>query len=136
MIDFGDDTAGECFIVVHGGHRFPRCSATFDRLNNIRLMPVNPRRGPAVASVLSFAYYRIKVPCACAASLSPMQSPQTQLLSQDVDDEQWNVHGIPPPKTTRVGAKAEGPFQPGSLQVSRRLRDDSSVDIERGTNSD
>jgi hypothetical protein len=35
MIDFADDTAGECFIVVHG-----HC----------------------------FAYYRIKVPCACAAS--------------------------------------------------------------------
>jgi hypothetical protein len=52
MIDFGDDTAGECFIVVHGSHRFPRCSATFDRLNNIRLMPVNLRRGPALASVL------------------------------------------------------------------------------------
>ena len=69
-------------------------------------------------------------------NLSPMQSPQTQLLSQDVDDEQWNVHSIPPPKTARVGAKAEGPFQPGSLQVSRRLRDDSSVDIERGTDSD
>jgi hypothetical protein len=65
-----------------------------------------------------------------------MQSTQTQLLSQDVDDEQWNVHGIPPQKTARVGAKAEGPFQPGSLQVSRRLRDDSSVHIERGTNSD
>jgi len=44
MIDFGDDTAGECFIVVHGGHPFPRYSATFDRLNNIRLMPVNPQR--------------------------------------------------------------------------------------------
>src|ERR1700730_3259295 len=42
MIDFGDDTAGECFLVVHGNHPFPRCSATFDRLNNIRLMPVNP----------------------------------------------------------------------------------------------
>jgi hypothetical protein len=45
MIDFGDEAAGECFIVVHGNHPFARCSATFHRLNNIRLMPVNPRRG-------------------------------------------------------------------------------------------
>jgi hypothetical protein len=69
MIDFGDDTPGECFICSVWQPSFPRCSATFDRLNNIRLMPVNPRRGPAVASVFSFAYYRIKVPCACATSL-------------------------------------------------------------------
>jgi hypothetical protein len=72
MIYFGDDTAGECFIVVHGGHPFPRYSATFDRINNIRLMPVNPRRGPAVASVFSLAYHRIKGPCACATSFVEM----------------------------------------------------------------
>jgi hypothetical protein len=59
MIDFGDDTASERFIVVHGSHRFPRCSATFDRLNNIRLMPVNPRRGPALASVLHTPVERV-----------------------------------------------------------------------------
>ena len=68
MIDFGDDTASECFIVVHGSYRFPDVRQPSIELNNIRLMPVNPRRGPAVASVFSFAYYRIKVPCACAAS--------------------------------------------------------------------
>jgi hypothetical protein len=52
MIDFGDDTAGECFIVLH---RQPSIDPTH------RLMPVNPRRGPAGEGLLARrrAFFRL-----------------------------------------------------------------------------